>query len=63
MTKAWLSGKGVAFTEFNISVDMEAGSRLRKLGYRSTPVVHIGNEFIVGFSPQRFEAACNTYGL
>jgi len=63
MTKAWLSGKGISFTEFNISVDMDAGARLRDLGYRSTPVVRIGNEFIVGYSPQKLEAACNTYGL
>ena len=63
MSKAWLSGKGVPFTEFNISVDTNAGSRLRNLGYRSTPVVRIGDEFIVGYSPQKFEAACNTYGL
>jgi len=63
MAKAWLSGKGVPFTEFNISVDTDAGSRLRNLGYRSTPVVRIGDEFIVGYSPQKFEAACDTYGL
>jgi len=63
MTKAWLSGKGISFTEFNISEDMNAVSRLRELGYSATPVVHIGNEFIVGYSPQKFEAACNTYGL
>ena len=63
MTKAWLSGKGVSFIEFNVSTDMEAGSRLQSLGYRSTPVVKIGDEYIVGYSPQRLEAACNTYGL
>jgi len=63
MTKAWLSGKGISFTEFNVSTDREAGSRLQSLGYRSTPVVKIGDEYIVGYSPQKFEAACNTYGL
>ena len=63
MAKAWLSGKGVPFTEFNISIDREAGARIYEMGYRSTPVVRIGDEIIVGYSPQKFEAACNTYGL
>jgi glutaredoxin len=63
VTKAWLSGKGISFTEFNVSTDVEAGARLRDLGYRSTPVVKIGDEYIVGYSPLKLEAACNTYGL
>jgi len=63
MAKAWLSGRGVPFTEFNVSTDREAGARLQSMGYRSTPVIRIGDEMIVGFSPTKIAAACNTYGL
>ena len=41
MTKAWLSGKGIDFVEYNISTDAEAAKRLVGLGYRVTPVVRI----------------------
>jgi len=63
MAKAWLSGKGVSFTEFNVSTDREAGARLQSMGYRSTPVIRIGDEIIVGYNPTKIAAACNTYGL
>ena len=63
MTKAWLSGKGVPFTEYNISQDKEAGKRLILMGQRVTPVVRVGDEIVVGYSPQKLEAVCNTFGL
>ena len=63
MAKAWLSGKGVPFTEFNVSTDREAEARLQSMGYRTTPVIRIGDEIIVGYNPTKIAAACNTYGL
>ena len=63
MAKAWLSGKGVSFTEFNISTDMEANARLRDMGFRTTPIICIGDEIVVGYNPTKIAAACNTYGL
>ena len=63
MTKAWLSGKGIDFVEYNISTDAEAAKRLVGLGYRVTPVVRFGEESVAGYSPQKLEAVCNTFGL
>ena len=63
MTKAWLSGKGVPFTEYNVSTDSEAAKRLVGLGYRVTPVIRLDEEIIVGYSPMKLEAICNSLGL
>ena len=63
MTKAWLSGKGVPFTEYNVSTDFEAGKRLQGMGYHVTPVVRLDTEIIVGYSPAKLEAICNSLGL
>jgi len=57
MTKAWLSQRGFPFLERNISTDDEAKVNLMALGYRTTPVVTIGKDVIVGYSVMRLEAA------
>ena len=61
MTKAWLSQRGVSFVEANISVDESARQNLLDMGYRTTPVVTIGKDVIVGYSTARLQASLDAY--
>ena len=47
--KAYLEEKGLAFTERNVLEDDKAMEDFRKLGFRGTPVIIIGDETVVGF--------------
>ena len=61
MTKAWLSQRGVPFVEANISVDESARQNLLDMGYRTTPVVTVGKDVIVGYSTARLQASLDAY--
>ena len=63
MTKAWLSQRGVPFVEANISVDDSARQNLLDMGYRTTPVVTIGKDVIVGYSTARLQASLDAYNF
>ena len=57
MVKVYLSRKGIAFTEHNVSLEPDAKKRLLDMGYRTTPVTLIGDQTIVGYKPPQMEAA------
>ncbi len=57
MTKSWLKKQGHEYTEYNISTNPEYAEDLVRMGFRVTPVTVIGDDMIVGFSPQRLENA------
>jgi len=61
MTKAWLSQRGVPFVEANISVDVSARQNLLDMGYKTTPVITIGKDVIVGYSTARLQASLDAY--
>ena len=61
MTKAWLSQRGVPFVEANISVDASARQNLLDMGYKTTPVITIGKDVIVGYSTARLQASLDAY--
>ena len=61
MTKAWLSQRGVPFVEANISVDDSARQNLLDMGYKTTPVITIGKDVIVGYSTARLQASLDAY--
>ena len=63
MTKAWLSQRGVAFVEANISVDASARQNLLDMGYRTTPVVTIGKDVIVGYSVAKLQVSLDAYNF
>ena len=63
MVKVYLSRKGVEFTEFNVSRDVEGLKALVDMGYRTTPVTVIGDEKIVGYSPPKLGAALVAAGV
>ena len=57
MTKMWLSDRIYEFTEYNVSENLEYADDLLRMGFRVTPVTVIGDNMIVGFSPQKLEKA------
>ena len=63
MTKAWLSKRRVPFVEANISVDASAKRNLLDMGYRTTPVVTIGKDVIVGYSTARLQASLDAHNF
>ena len=63
MVKAYLSRKGIAFTERNVSEDDDARESLMAMGLRSTPVTVIGDQNVVGYSPPKLEAALKAAGV
>jgi len=55
MEKAWLSQKGIKYTERNIAEDESAMEELEKLNVFSTPATLVGDELVVGFDRKRLE--------
>ena len=52
-TKSWLKKHEIEFEERNISKNNDDHAALLKMGYKVTPVIVIGDETIVGFSPTK----------
>jgi glutaredoxin 3 len=57
--KEFLSQKGIAFTDHDVTKDRAALEEMRKItqGGLSVPVIHIGDEVIVGFDEERIKKA------
>ncbi len=53
----YLSQKGVAYTEKNVSRDPQAVQELMSMGLRSLPVIVIGDKKLSGFNPAAIDAA------
>lgn len=53
--KEFLSRRGVAFTERNVTEDTEALKELVAMGYMGTPVTVTGEGAVVGFDPKRLD--------
>ncbi len=53
--KEYLSQKGIAFTERDVSKDEDAINELKRLGIMTTPVTVIDGEIVVGFDQQKLE--------
>lgn len=54
--KEFLSQKGVSYLERNVAEDEQALEELTALGYFTTPVVKIDEEFVIGFDRARLQA-------
>ena len=58
MTKEFLKGKGIAYTEYDVAQDIEKRQEMiQKSGQMGVPVIFVGDELIVGFDKERLEAA------
>jgi glutaredoxin 3 len=57
--KEFLSQKEIAFTDHDVTKDRAALEEMRKItqGGLSVPVIHIGDEVIVGFDEERIKKA------
>jgi glutaredoxin len=57
--KEFLSQKSVAYTDHDVTTDTTALEEMRKIteGGLSVPVIHVGNEVIVGFDEERIKKA------
>ena len=53
----YLSQKGIAYTEKNVSRDQDAVQELMSMGLRSLPVLVIGEERLSGFNPKAIDEA------
>ena len=53
--KRHLRERGVAFKVVDIMMDEDAGAFLESRGIRSTPVLSVDGELVVGFDPERID--------
>jgi glutaredoxin-like protein NrdH len=53
--KRHLREKGVAFKVIDVMMDEEAGAFLESRGIRTTPVISVDGEFVVGFDRMRID--------
>jgi len=62
-TRAWLEQHGIAFRERNVSDDPDAAQDLLATGIFATPLLVIGNQFVLGFRTHAIEATLRKNGL
>jgi glutaredoxin len=56
MLEAYLSGRGIEYENRDVSRDPAAVHDLvNQYGSRSTPTVVIGDQVVIGFSPERLD--------
>ncbi|MBW4828410.1 MAG: glutaredoxin family protein [Clostridiaceae bacterium] len=58
-TKEYLSEKGIKYDEKNVQENSQAKNELLSMGYRTVPVLIVGDEEIVGFDKSRIDKAIN----
>ncbi len=63
MMKVYLSRKDVVFTEHNVSNDTKALKTLLDMGYRTTPVMAVADQVVVGYNPSKLDAALIAAGV
>ncbi|GAB6107040.1 glutaredoxin family protein [Fusibacter bizertensis] len=55
MAKEYFNEKGVAYTEKNVSTDIEARKDLMAKGFMGVPVIYVEDEVIQGFDKARLD--------
>ena len=53
----WLTERGVAFVERNVTGDVDAAKELLATGHFGTPLLVVGDETVIGFVRDRLAAA------
>lgn len=56
MAKNYLSENGIAYTEKNVSTDVEARKELMAKGFMGVPVIYVDDEIIQGFDKPKLDA-------
>ena len=54
--RAWLTDRGVAFTERNVGGDLAAAQALAATGVFATPLLIVGQAKVLGYRPERLAA-------
>jgi glutaredoxin-like YruB-family protein len=58
MAKEWLTSKGIPFTDYNVGENAEKRKEMVEMtGQLGVPVIKIGDEVMVGFSPDHMAKA------
>lgn len=56
MLKSYLKDKGVAYTEKDLTKDMDAyNTILTKTGQLAVPVMEVGDQFVIGFDRPKID--------
>ncbi len=55
MAKEYLTEKGVAYEERNVSSDIEARKELMSKGFMGVPVIYVEDEVIQGFNKAKLD--------
>jgi len=53
--KAWLSQRGIPFTERNVAIDPSALEELERLEVFSTPATLVDDKLVIGFNRKKLE--------
>jgi len=61
--KEYLSQHGIDYVERNISRDQSAFDDLRALGYRTAPIIFVGDQVVIGFNVSRLEELLRDAGI
>ncbi|GAB4306165.1 MAG: glutaredoxin family protein [Candidatus Bipolaricaulota bacterium] len=57
VAKRYLEGRGIAYTEVDVSADHQAAmDMVRRTGQQGVPVIEIDGEFVIGFDKARLDA-------
>ena len=57
VAKRYLDGRGIAYTEVDVSADHQAAMEMvRKTGQQGVPVIEVDGEFVIGFDKARLDA-------
>ena len=51
--KDYFRQNNISFTEYNITKDIQARSKLMRKGYKSVPLIIIGSEEVSGFDKEK----------
>lgn len=60
--KAWLTERGHDFIVRDVMMDEEAGELLERRDIRTTPVLQVGDTFVVGFDVAAMQEALSGVG-
>lgn len=58
--KAWLADRGHDFIVRDVMMDEDAGELLESHDIRTTPVLQVGETFVIGFDPPAMEEALSS---
>jgi glutaredoxin len=61
--KSYMASHGIAYDEFDIEKSRSAKTAFDRLGGRAVPVILVGKEKMIGFSPSKLEAMMDDAGI